>query len=104
MKLTLVGVNFRPREAKDIVTELEPGDNVLLRREPSNAYDSNAIKVLVDIGKGGDGPNEVHIGYVAKEEAVILAPMLDEQSPGDIFEATVYAKTGAWKAILSYDE
>lgn len=40
-----------------------------LVREPSNAYDSNAIKVISETG--------LHIGYVPREDAAYLADVLD---------------------------
>ena len=68
----LVGVHFRPAEAKDIVDNLEINDMLILEREPHNKYDSNAIKVL--------GPDEdsTFIGYIAGVDAAEIAQYLDE--------------------------
>jgi hypothetical protein len=67
----LRGNNFRPIEAKVIANNLEEGNVLILMREPGNQYDPNAIQVL-------DPNTEVHLGYVAKEVAVELAPLMDE--------------------------
>lgn len=69
---TSVGASFRPKEAKDIIRSLEIGDEIQLEREPDNAYDENAIKTLF---------NGTHIGYVEKDVAVEIAPLLDEDYP-----------------------
>lgn len=66
----LRGVSFRPVEAKAIVNGLEEGDALVLQREPGNAFDENAVMVL-------DPETQIHLGYVAKEVAVDLAPLMD---------------------------
>lgn len=67
----LRGLSFRPIEAKAIAAQLSEGEPVLLEREPGNAFDPNAIMVL-------DRDHLNHLGYVAKEVAVELAPLMDE--------------------------
>lgn len=62
------------RRRQDILCEVEPGDDVRLEREPSNPHDRNAIAVSV----GGET-----IGYIAREEAAILAPQLDAGRPNE---------------------
>jgi hypothetical protein len=42
----LAGLSFRPAEIKDVVRQLQPGDELTLEREPDNAYDANAIRIL----------------------------------------------------------
>lgn len=64
----LVGNNFRPLTAQVALSQLQIGDTIRLEREPDNAYDENAIKCMVD--------NE-HVGFVAKTEAAVLAPVID---------------------------
>ena len=51
-----------------------------LEREPENAFDGWAIKVLVD---------DTHIGYVEKETAAFLAPQLDD---GEEFQCELTAR------------
>eukprot|EP01082_Thalassiosira_pseudonana_P010422 g9313.t1 g9313 contig36:316476-318015(+) len=46
-------------------------DTVTLQREPENKFDGNAMKVL--------NGNQKMVGYVAKEQADILSPLLDEK-------------------------
>ena len=67
----LRGLSFRPIDAKSYASTLTEGDGLLIDREPGNAFDPNAIKVLSPDGI-------IHIGYVAKEVAVELAPLMDE--------------------------
>lgn len=47
---------------------------VTLERESNNAYDCNAIKVLVHVGAGA----QYHLGFIPKDLAVLLAPLLDK--------------------------
>ena len=58
----LVGVTFRPAEAKEIVKALtrEDGIHLTLEAEPSNPYDDHAVRVIHD-------PTGMHIGYIARE-------------------------------------
>lgn len=72
----LMGVSFRPIEAKAIVKDLEDGTSLILQREPTNKYDVNAIQVL----SNDENPIEPNcfLGYVAKETACDLAPWMDQ--------------------------
>lgn len=76
----LVGMHFRGQHAKEYAAALQPGDTLLLEREPDNEYDENAIKVLTP---GDDG---FHLAYVNKETAAWLAPEMDE---GKTFVCTI---------------
>jgi hypothetical protein len=67
----LRGTNFRPIEAKAFVNGLVGGETLTIMRESTNQYDSNAIMVL-------DPASEMHLGYVAKEVAAELAPLMDQ--------------------------
>lgn len=49
---------------------LNEGAWLMLRREPKNPFDCNAIQVFT---KGA----EAKVGYIAKEEALRLAPFMD---------------------------
>lgn len=65
----LMGANFRPASTKEhIRNELSVGSELSLARDPYNEYDSNAVKVL-------DG--DYFLGFVSKETAVDIAPLLD---------------------------
>jgi hypothetical protein len=83
------GANFRPIEAQGIIMNAEEGTLVELVREPNNQYDSNAIMTLIDT---------VHVGYVAKEVAVELAPHMDD---GVEFVATITARMNPKTPIIT---
>ena len=55
---------------QDIIRKCYPGDLVSLVREPKNPYDKNAIRI--------DFKNQT-IGYINKQDAVLLSAILDEQ-------------------------
>lgn len=69
----LMGVNFRPAEAKEVVKTLAIGTRLLLEREPSNPYDNNAVKVKTEDGD--------FIGYVAKVNNYEVFAHLTEDKP-----------------------
>jgi hypothetical protein len=73
-------MHFRGQAAKDYAAALQPGDTLLLEREPSNEYDTYAIKVMTP----GDG--SFHLGYIEKGAAMWIASEMDE---GMAFTATV---------------
>jgi hypothetical protein len=76
LNITLAGANFRPADAKDFIkTMLNRDTKVLLQRDPTNAYDSNAIKIVcLD-----DMDDEVFIGFVPKTDNAVLALHLDHE-------------------------
>ena len=75
--LKVVGVTFTNEgtgeKRSDIVRELAQKNvsdiKIQLVREPENQYDANAIKVIAD---------DRQIGYIGKEYATIIAPLMDE--------------------------
>ena len=77
----LVGMHFRPAEAKELVSAFTGGEELYLEREPENQYDANAIKVNYNLDD-----RLVHIGYIAKEDAIYIAPHMDD---GTEFVCTV---------------
>lgn len=77
----LMGVNFRSSETRELVKGLANESDVQLELEPepTNQYDPNAVKVMYDVGHGDSGPQLVHLGYVAKEIAEEIAPLLSSE-------------------------
>jgi hypothetical protein len=75
----LVGVTFRPAEAKDIVRGLtqEDGDKLSLEAEPDNAYDPRAVKVI-------HTPTGEHLGYIARENNFEIFNALQNEVPLEI--------------------
>jgi HIRAN domain len=63
----LVGMKYHPGAA-EALSELGFGDSVRLVREPSNAYDENAIQVFT---------GDTLLGYIAREYAADWAPSFD---------------------------
>ena len=62
---------------------LNPGQALRLERDPENPYDRNAVSVI--------GPDGRQIGNLSKENAALLAPMLDG---GAKYTVTVSSLTG----------
>lgn len=66
VKLKVVGVTFEGRQ--EIIKQLNRADKIAIRREPTNRFDTNAIAVWTEKGQ---------VGYIGKDYATILAPMMD---------------------------
>ena len=73
------GAFYRSPEIRQYVEMLDAGSPLALVREPENPYDANAIKVQ-------DPDSELHLGYINKEMAELLAPDMDD---GWAFTCTV---------------
>jgi single-stranded-DNA-specific exonuclease len=85
----VVGVTFEGRQA--VVALLQPGEEVLLVRDPHNPYDSNAIKVVRQNGQ--------QIGFLDRYLAARLSGKLDQY--GQPVEAIVTLITGGYSAYAS---
>ena len=87
----LRGINFRPIETQVYALNMSEGQDVSLEREPDNKYDENAIKVIAE---------DHFIGYVAKEVAEDLAPILDA---GDSYHGFILDMANPKKPMLQID-
>jgi hypothetical protein len=77
----VAGVTYENRQ--QVIKKLKDGDALILKREPNNPYDKNAIAVLTK-------SNE-QVGYIGKDLAIKLAPLMDD---GAIFEVNISKITG----------
>jgi single-stranded-DNA-specific exonuclease len=78
----VVGVTFDDRQA--VIARLSISDEILLKREPTNPYDHNAVRV--------ERPNGQQIGYINRYLAATIAPFFDaHHSP---VRACVHCLTG----------
>jgi single-stranded-DNA-specific exonuclease len=85
----VVGVTFENRQA--IADLLTKGEKVYLIREPDNAFDSNAIKVV--------RWDQRQFGYLNRELAKILVPRIDryeEPAPAFVIAITGGLYPGVW--------
>lgn len=94
MILSIVGARFRP-PAQDILNMLPAGSRLILRRQPDNPYDANAVQVLLPgYNEGGDHESlwemyhenygtpengELHLGFVPRGNAAELSPKMVHQ-------------------------
>ena len=78
----VAGVTFDNRPK--VVEKLAVGDPLVLRREPADRYDANAIRVTTPSGE--------QAGYVPALLAARLAPVMDEH--GGTLSAVVAGLTG----------
>lgn len=69
--VAVVGMHFRGSEVKSLVAGLSAPASFRLEREPSNAFDANAIKVFL---------NDLHIGYIERDKAAFISFDMDDPS------------------------
>ena len=91
IKFKVVGVTFRNDDGssrQDIIANITQDAPISIMREPTNRFDKNAIKVLYV---------DQQIGYIPREFAQILAPMMDsgrqftaKVNVADRYEGTYY--------------
>ena len=87
----VAGVSFEGRQ--ELIDLLFGYEDVLVRPEPDNAYDANALAVVV---------NEQRIGYIPRDLAAELAPLVNgEDFAGSIIELT--GKPGKHGVVISFD-
>ena len=90
VKLKVVGVTFQNEDTgvsrQSIISSLYPNSKVWLEREPSNKFDTNAIKVMTEAGQAG---------YISKDYASIMAGMMDggRQFTCEVAEVDKYKDT-----------
>ena len=85
--LNIVGESYRQGEIK----LCHEGESLILRREPDNKYDRNAVAVLRENGK--------QIGYLSRDDAEWIARIMDD---GDRVGAKIKWITGGKRDKPSY--
>lgn len=83
--VTMVGANFRSREAKAVTRHLYKGQALKLERDAENAYDPNAIQVV-------EPESGEFIGFIPKELAAELAPLIDNGAATECSVAEIYSE------------
>lgn len=79
---TVRGVTFEGRQ--DVLARMLGNEPIKIVPEPDNAYDPNALAVYVSISG-----EIVQVGYVPKERAAELAPLIDGESlVGEVCQRT----------------
>lgn len=79
--LKVTGVSFQNLDGsfrQEILSQMDEKTPISLVREPENEYDPNAIVVMA---------GDEQVGYVGREENVMLAPLMDA---GILFEAEIW--------------
>lgn len=76
-------VNADGTSRQQIIKRCKEGERLVLKREPENPHDPNAVAVLRESG--------AQIGYVSRRNAEWVAPLLDE---GRRMEAQIEQITG----------
>lgn len=89
VSLAIVGARFRP-PASGILSVLPGGASLLVRREPDNQYDANALQVLVDHAALDEIPNQQlqpaveGFGFTTNADGRVCDPQTQVELPGPI--------------------
>lgn len=107
--LAIVGARFRP-PAKEVLDNLSSGTKLLLRRQPDNPYDMNAVQVLLPLdqdhgetvntliqGAEVDMSEPLHLGFIPRGDAVEVAKWMDKMGNDPSME---YEE--GWPATLTF--
>lgn len=81
----VAGLSYRPKEAQERAEILMSNESVYLEKEPTNPYDSNAIKVY--------SSDHVHLGYVPK---YLCSELLEKMDDETIIAYVDYVKSGKY--------
>jgi len=87
IKSKIAGISLH----QDVISEIVPGDELLLVREPDNRYDANAIKVLSTAKK--------QLGYVNRKLAFDVARAMDEGVAVKCFACMVTGANQSLKGV-----
>lgn len=86
LHVKVAGVSYEGRQAH--LARLTGKEPVRLVPEPTNAYDPNAIAVMIAV----DG-KVLHCGYIPREIAATVAPSME----GESFDCNIEAVTGGFE-------
>lgn len=71
MDIEVKGIYYRTKLAKDTIVSLNVHDEIKLRKEPSNEYDSYAVKVMYE---------RIHLGYVPANVSKRITELIDHKA------------------------
>jgi hypothetical protein len=63
---------------EDEVANLKIGDKLILKREPKNKHDKNAIEVCIRKRVSFFGREDIKLGHICADTAYKLAPIMDQ--------------------------
>jgi hypothetical protein len=97
IEVPLRGAKFRTLSEQTKVLELEVGQEVKLVPEPTNKYDTNAVKIIV----AGELGETFHLGYIPKEFSAQVAEAMRDT----ILTATVAKINGLYPefTVIAHD-
>lgn len=94
----ITGTTFGKRQGYLCDLEKHPERRVFLWREPRNKADANAIKVMADAASHGK-PAKYDLGYVPRQLAAELAPLMDAGTFVEIKEWAVVGGKGLTRGL-----
>jgi hypothetical protein len=95
--VALVGTKFRGQGMVDLLARLPNGEPLILRREPSNPYDRNAVQVWAQ---------GHHLGYLKGSQNKPLAMAMDNAAktiPDYSIPANLSVKEGKSQPMVEFE-
>ena len=94
MDIEVKGIYYRTKLAKETIPNLNIDSVIKLRKEPSNEYDSYAVKVMYD---------RIHLGYVPAKISKRITDLIDHKAIKKIVvKYAGDAKLDLWDALDPY--
>lgn len=107
LELEVVGMNHRVTLSTLAKLASDVPLHCRLEREPDNAHDENAVKVIVIEKPWAKKHDGMHIGYIARAVASVIAPAMDEGGSAwpytDAWLTAVDDEAGHGELILSQE-
>lgn len=103
MHFPLMGLAFRPKDAKDIVANFEKGQVLFLERDSGNQYDPDAVKVVYYPDEDTEDTG-VHVGFVPREQNHDLATWFDDREVDEPVTVIVTGIADPKKPTLYLDD
>jgi len=87
----VAGVQYHAAAEQQVLHALQPGQELVLKREPGNPYDDRAIAVYTDNGR--------KIGFVPQRQNRTIARIMDQDVPVKARVKAVNPQARLWESI-----
>lgn len=107
VRLKVVGVTFNNEDGtsrQEIISKVKKNTMIILVREPHNRHDKNAIAVFINDSSKPLNFSFKQIGYLGKQYATILAPIMDAGKRLSAKVINVDKYEGTWYCHIRIDE
>lgn len=94
----IAGVQFRPKtEIDKALKVMKVGDRLTLELEPTNKFDSNAVKIIYNSFADENTEIDVFLGYVPKKFSAEVSAMLEVYTTVECVVEEIDLKAKFWE-------